>query len=222
MRRGSMPGRDYLVVRVPRELVERAAVGLGLEGVVTPREVVERALVAAAGSGAEGSKRSLAEELDEIGRMLREVVELARDLRRTVEQCLAHAMRTAGGAAEEQRGVQAQQGGEKRRQRRGARRIGAFCESGAKYQVVDLSRMDNPEAFIAAARRDGLAVLAPEAPEQSTRAVLVCPGVSPDELLEAAKDDAELREALMELGYVYEPEKGRLEWVEVPQLGGGR
>lgn len=217
-----MPGRDYLVVRVPRELVERAALGLGLEGVVTSREVVERALVAAAGSGAEGSKRSLAEELDEIGRMLREVVELARDLRRTVEQCLAHAMRTAGGVGEEQRGVQAQQGGEKRRQRRGGRRIAAFCESGAKYQVVDLSRMDNPEAFIAAARRDGLAVLAPETPEQSSRAVLVCPGVSPEELLEAAKDDQELREALIELGYVYEPEKGRLEWVEVPQLGGGR
>ena len=222
MRRGSMPGRGDIVVRVPRELVERAALGLGLEGVVTAREVVERALMAAAGGGAEGSKRSLAEELDEIGRMLREVVELARDLRRTVEQCIAHVVRPAGEHGGERGGVQAQQGGERRKRKHGGRRIAAFCESGAKYQVVDLSRMDNPEAFIAAARRDGLAVLAPETPEQSTRAVLVCPGVSPEELLEAAQSDSELRDALIELGYVYEPEKGRLEWVEVPQLGGGR
>ena len=218
-----------LPVRVSRRLVEEAARVLG--GYLTPREVVEEALRRLASGGVCNESR-LARRLDELAdsiarveRLLALVDERLERLESMLSQLAGDGVAAAarghtrhGGDSAQAPGHGGHSGGSdhsEKRQRR--RRIADFCGE-HRYQVVDLTRISNPQAFIASAKRSGLAVLEPEDYAATPKAILVCPGVTPEELLEAAKHDEELRQALLELGYVYEPEKGRLEWVEEPQL----
>jgi len=202
-----------IIVRVDEALVAEARRVLGLDG-VPARRVVEEAVRLALGRQL-GNPRleaidaslsrivqlvtGIAERLDRVEQRLDAIEQRLQQLPLQQHAEPQHARASAGG-------------GEQQRRRGG---LAGFC-SEKPYDVVDLQRMRNPEGFLESARRRGLRVLWEEG---ATVAVLVCPGVSAAQLLEAARSDERLAEALRELGYLYEPEPGRLEWVEEPQLG---
>lgn len=206
-----------VVVRVDEKLLLQARHALGLDG-LPPREVVEAALRRAV-EGSGGSRiDAIDEALQRIVRLVTGIAERLDAIEARLESIEARLQQLGVEPAQQQHEQAQPPAGEQRleqqrREKRGG--ISGFC-SERPYDVVDLQRVRNPEGFLASARRRGLRVLWEEG---ASVAVLVCPGVTPEQLLEAARSDARLANALRELGYLYEPEPGRLEWVEEPQLG---